>query len=90
MRKNASLSFFDIKITHENNKFVTSVYLKPTYNGVFTNFEGFIPDIYKRGLIETYFTGVSNYAPIMKMFIGKLKHGTKCDKYEKQNLIICD
>ena len=51
--ENGSLSFFDIKISPENNKFVTSVYRKPTFSGVFTNFESFIPDIYKCGLIET-------------------------------------
>ena len=32
---------------------MTSVYQKPTFSGVFTNFESFIPDIYKRGLTET-------------------------------------
>ena len=47
------LSFLDIKISCENNKFVTSVYRKPTFSGVFTNFENFIPDICKHGLIET-------------------------------------
>ena len=47
------LSFEDIKISRENKKFVTSVYRKPTFTGVFTNFASFIPDIYKRGLIET-------------------------------------
>ena len=46
---NVSLSFLDIKISRENNKFVTSVYHKPTFSGVLTNFESFIPDIYKRG-----------------------------------------
>ena len=53
IEKNGSLSFLDVKISRENNKFVTSVYRKPTFTGVFTNFESFIPDIYKRGLIET-------------------------------------
>ena len=53
IEENGSLSFLDIKISHENNKFVTSVYRKPTFSGVFTNFESFIPDIYKRWLIET-------------------------------------
>ena len=48
-----SLSFLDTKISRENNEFVTSVYRKPTFNGVFTNFESFIPDIYKLWLIET-------------------------------------
>ena len=32
---------------------MTSVYRKPTFSGVFTNFENFIPDICKHGLIET-------------------------------------
>ena len=53
IEENGLLSFLDIKISRENNKFVTSVYRKPTFSGVFTNFESFIPDIYKRGLIET-------------------------------------
>ena len=53
IKENGSLSFLDITITHENNKFVTSVYRKPTFSGVFTNFESFIPDLHKRGLIET-------------------------------------
>ena len=44
---------------------MTSVYRKPTFSGAFTNFESLIPDIYKRGLIETLFYGsfrlCSNY-----------------------------
>ena len=43
----------DITITRENNKFVTLVYCKPTFSGVFTNFESFVPEMHKRGLIET-------------------------------------
>ena len=53
IEENGSLSFLDVKISRENNKFVTSVYRKPTFTGVFINFESFVPDIYKRGLIET-------------------------------------
>ena len=45
---NGSLSFLDITITRENNKFVTSVYRKPTFSGVFTNFESFIPEMHER------------------------------------------
>ena len=50
---NNSLSFLDIKIVRENNKFTTSVYRKPTFSGVFTNFESFIPNSYKYALIFT-------------------------------------
>ena len=32
---------------------MTLVYRKPTFSGVLTNFESFIPDTYKHGLIET-------------------------------------
>ena len=53
IEENGSLSFLDITITRENNKFVTSVYRKPTFSGVFTNFEKFIQEMHKRGLIET-------------------------------------
>ena len=53
IEENGSLSFLNIQIGRENNKFVTSVYRKPTFSGVFTNFESFIRDIYKRELIET-------------------------------------
>ena len=42
IEENRSLSFLDIKISRENNKFVTSVYRKPTFSGVFTNFESSI------------------------------------------------
>ena len=48
-----SLSFLDIKICCENSKFVTSVYRKPTFSGVFTNYESFIPTYQKRGLLHT-------------------------------------
>ena len=48
-----SISFLDIKITRENNKFMTSVYRKPTFSGVFPNFESFIPKSYKYNLLFT-------------------------------------
>ena len=54
-KKHGSLSYLDVKINRQNNKFVTSVYRKPTCSGVFTHFESYIPDMHKRGLIETLF-----------------------------------
>ena len=49
IEENSSLSFLDITISRENNKFVNSVYRKATFSDVFTSFEGFIPDMLKRG-----------------------------------------
>ena len=53
-KENGLLSFLYIKISRENNKFMTSFYLKPTFSIIFTNFESSIPEICKRGLIETF------------------------------------
>ena len=39
--------FLDIIISRGNKKFTTSVYCKPTFSGVFTNFGSFIPKSYK-------------------------------------------
>ena len=52
IEQNSSLSFLDITISCENNKFVTSVYRKPMFCGVFTNFESFISRSYKCSLID--------------------------------------
>ena len=53
MEQNGSLSFLDIKVSCENNKFVTSVYQKPTFSRVFTNFESLFSKCYKPSLIDT-------------------------------------
>ena len=47
------LSFSDINIFREKGKFVTNVYRKKNFSGVYTNFNSFIPEIYKTGLIES-------------------------------------
>ena len=48
------MPLLDIEITRENNKQVTLVYSKSTFSDIFTNFESFMQDIYKRGLTETF------------------------------------
>ena len=53
MEQNCSLSVLDSKISRENNKFVNSVYQKPTFSGVFTNFESFFSKCYKPSLIDS-------------------------------------
>ena len=75
MEQNGSLPFLDIKVNHENNKFVTSVYRKPTFSGFFTNFESFISKYYKRSLIDVDIDiNIEDlvYAPTWKSFIKKL------------------
>ena len=47
------LSFLDINIFCEKGKFVTNVYREKTLCGVCTNFNSFIPEIYKTDFIES-------------------------------------
>ena len=53
VEKNNNFSFLDVKICRENNKFTTSMFRKPTFSGVFINFDSFIPISYKHGLVNT-------------------------------------
>ena len=48
-----SLSFLDVNVSRDNNQFITSVYRKPTFSGVLSHFDSFIPKTYKIGLIST-------------------------------------
>ena len=48
-----SFSFLDIKITRHNQQFKTSVYRKPTFNGVFTHYKSYLDQTYNKSLIDT-------------------------------------
>ena len=48
-----SLPFLDIKIQSADNQVETTVYRKPTFTGLLTNFFSFVPLPYKKGLINT-------------------------------------
>ena len=47
------LAFLDIEVSQEKGKFVMTVYRKPTFSGVYTDFESFLPTIYKFGMLYT-------------------------------------
>ena len=51
---NNSMPFLDILITRTGNGFKTSVYHKPAFSGVYSNFNNFISEEYKVGLIFTF------------------------------------
>ena len=48
-----SFSFLDIKITRHNQQFKTSIYRKPTFSGVFTHYESYLDQTYKKSLMDT-------------------------------------
>ena len=47
------ISFLDVSVIREQGEFTTSVYRKPTFSGVYTHFDSFLPDTYKIGMIYT-------------------------------------
>ena len=44
------MSFLVVEISQENGKFVTTIYLKPIFSGVYTHFEILVPSIHKFGM----------------------------------------
>ena len=47
------LSLLDVNIFREKGKVVSNVYRKKTFSGVYTNFDSFISETYKTGLIKS-------------------------------------
>ena len=47
------ISFLDVNVIREQGEFITSVYRKSTFSGVYTHLDSFLPDTYKIGMIYT-------------------------------------
>ena len=47
------MPFLDVVISQNNNGFTTTVYQKPTFSGVYSNYNSFIADECKHSLIFT-------------------------------------
>ena len=69
-----SLSFLDVKICRKNDTFNTSVYRKPTFSVVFTNYESFIPTYQKRRLLHTLLHRNFNICCDFKTFHFEIDH----------------
>ena len=50
-KKDEQIPYFDVNVFRKNGKFVTNVYRKETFTGVYTNFCSFIPLEHKFGLV---------------------------------------
>ena len=52
--KESILSFLDFEIICEQGKFTTTIYRKPTFRGIYSNFlKVFIIDLYRFGMVYT-------------------------------------
>ena len=47
------MSFLDVDASLQQGKFVTTVYRKPTFSDVYTDFDSFLLTVYKVGMIYT-------------------------------------
>ena len=70
-KNTGSILFLDVKICRKNGKFVTSFHRKPTFIGVSTNCESFIPAYQNRGLLHNYLIRVLTYVVITRHFVLK-------------------
>ena len=52
-KKDGQMSFLDVNVFRENGKFVTTIYRKETFTGVYTSFSSFIPLQHKFDLVYT-------------------------------------
>ena len=52
-KKDEQMPFLDVNVFHDNGKFLTNVYRKETFTGVYTNFPSFILLEHKLGLVYT-------------------------------------
>ena len=50
--KDNRMSFLDLSIIREKDKFTTSVYRKPTFSGIYTHFDSFLLSSTKIGLLH--------------------------------------
>ena len=50
---NNVLSFLDVNVYRDADKFSSTVHRKATFSGVYTNYRSFIPEKYKGGLVST-------------------------------------
>ena len=50
--QNSKIPFLDVNVIRELGRFVTSVYRKPTFTGVYTHFDSFQPDTYRIGILH--------------------------------------
>ena len=54
LENNSILPFLDLNVRRDARKFFSSVHRKATFLGMYSNFNSFMPDTYKRGLDSAF------------------------------------
>ena len=87
-----NFSFLDFKTTRKNKRFVTSIFLKATFSGVFTNYDSFIFDTYKIGLVHAFLFQFFKICSCMENFhleVEDLRSIFKCNNYPVNIIYQC-
>ena len=88
-----NFSFLDVKITQKKNKrFVTSIFHKATFSGIFTNCDSFVFDTYKIGLVHTLLFSLLKICSSMENFhieAELLRSIFKCNNYPINTIDRC-
>ena len=86
------LAFLDIRIERKAGNFETSIYRKPTFSGVYLNFKSYVPEVYKKGLVNCLLYRIhklcSNWS-IIHDEINKLKKILIKNKYPLNFIDFC-
>ena len=70
--QNNFFNFLDVKVIREDNVFTTSVYRKPSFSGVYTQFDSYTPLNYKFSVVILLFFAVLPYILTCLNYIQKL------------------
>ena len=73
IERDGKLPFLDIDICRSDRKFATSVYRKPTFTGLFTNFNSFILLAYKQNLVSCLIHRIFNLCSSYENFHTQLE-----------------
>ena len=79
-----NFSLLDVKITQQNKQFVTSIFPKATFSGVFTNYNSFISDTCKIGLVHMllfWFFQIYSCMEKIDIEVELLRSISKCNNY---------
>ena len=71
---NESLPFLDVIISWNKEGFTTTVYYRPTWSVVYTNFYNFIADEYKHGLVFPLLFGILSIVSDFSKFHEKVSY----------------
>ena len=50
-------SFLDVEVICEQGKFTITIYRKTAFSGMYSNFESFLPSVYKFAMVSTLVYG---------------------------------